>query len=50
LLKLLFGNGEEEAASLRAFYVHASKHLENMRKLKRLQGQAQAQGQAKAAS
>ena len=38
LLKLLFsGESEESAAALRAFYVHASKHLENNRKLKRLQ-------------
>lgn len=37
LLKLLFsGDSEESAAALRAFYVHASKHLENNRKIKRL--------------
>lgn len=37
LLKLLFeGAREDDGAALRAFYVHASKHLENTRKLKRL--------------
>ena len=37
ILKLLFGaQSDLERANLRAFYVHASKHLENMRKLKRL--------------
>ncbi|MCP1648312.1 class I SAM-dependent methyltransferase [Pseudomonas nitroreducens] len=37
LLKLLFENpSEESAAKLRAFYVHAGKHLENMRKVKRM--------------
>lgn len=47
LLQLLFsGNDDQAAADLRAFYVHASKHLENMRKLKRL-GRARPQpGQA----
>lgn len=36
LLQLLFSAKESDAApKLRAFYVHASKHLENMRKLKR---------------
>lgn len=55
LLDLLFADQREEAgASLRGFYVHASKHLENTRKLKRLQGQGPGQGkeqeQAKTAS
>ncbi len=37
LIKLLFDErSDQTAAKLRAFYVHASKHLENMRKLKRL--------------
>jgi len=37
LLNLLFEQQSEEgSANLRAFYVHASKHLENTRKLKRL--------------
>lgn len=37
LVKLLFEDKSDEAhARLRAFYVHASKHLENTRKLKRL--------------
>lgn len=37
LLKLLFADrSEEAAAALRAFYVHASKHLENNRKVKRM--------------
>ena len=37
ILKLLFADTtEKSAAALRAFYVHASKHLENTRKLKRL--------------
>lgn len=37
LLNLLFKNQTPESVSaLRAFYVHASKHLENNRKLKRL--------------
>lgn len=36
LLKLLFDSQTKESgASLRAFYVHASKHLDNTRKLKR---------------
>jgi hypothetical protein len=40
ILKLLFGaKNDNERANIRAFYVHASKHLENNRKLKRLQGQ-----------
>lgn len=41
ILKLLFEDSKtDEGAGLRAFYVHASKHLENTRKLKRLtQGQ-----------
>lgn len=39
LLELLFDPAEDSAAALRAFYVHASKHLENTRKLKRM-GQA----------
>ncbi|MCY1545895.1 Methyltransferase domain protein [compost metagenome] len=42
LLRLLFDNQTEEtSARMRAFYVHASKHLENMRKLKRLNQGAQ---------
>jgi hypothetical protein len=37
LLKLLFQHrSEEDAADLRAFYVHAGKHLDNMRKVKRM--------------
>lgn len=37
LLRLLFQEQtEQSAAALRAFYVHASKHLENTRKIKRL--------------
>lgn len=37
LLKLLFAQqSDESAAALRALYVHASKHLENSRRLKRL--------------
>ncbi len=37
LLKLLFeGQTEQTVAAMRAFYVHASKHLENTRKVKRL--------------
>ncbi len=37
LLELLFADRSEEAtAALRAFYVHASKHLENNRKVKRM--------------
>lgn len=41
LLKLLFdAKDDKDGAKLRAFYVHASKHLENTRKLKRLQGNA----------
>lgn len=44
LLKLLFENQTEQtSAAMRAFYVHASKHLENTRKLKRLQGGGQNQ-------
>ncbi|MGL4316267.1 MAG: class I SAM-dependent methyltransferase [Pseudomonas sp.] len=36
LLKLLFSpQSDESAAALRAFYVHASKHLENNRRIKR---------------
>ena len=48
LLKLLFEDSSDKAAaSLRAFYVHASKHLENMRKLKRMgQGSQPAAQQA----
>ncbi|EAA3799238.1 class I SAM-dependent methyltransferase [Salmonella enterica subsp. enterica] len=49
LLKLLFESGSDEgAARLRAFYVHASKHLENTRKLKR-QMKAQDPNQSAAA-
>ena len=37
IVKLLFPEGNDaDTALLRAFYVHASKHLENERKLKRL--------------
>ncbi|CBL43697.1 hypothetical protein HDN1F_01140 [gamma proteobacterium HdN1] len=37
LLRLLFNDSSEQAqAKMRAFYVHASKHMENTRKLKRL--------------
>ncbi|CDF81533.1 class I SAM-dependent methyltransferase [Pseudomonas sp. QL9] len=37
LIKLLFDNpSDERAAKLRAFYVHAGRHLENMRKVKRM--------------
>lgn len=45
LLKLLFEDAKaDDGAGLRSFYVHASKHLENTRKLKRLtQGQPQQQ-------
>lgn len=39
LLKLLFA-ADDDGASLRAFYVHASKHLNTTRKLRRLEGQA----------
>ncbi|MCW1935095.1 hypothetical protein OMD46_00085 [Pseudomonas sp. MDMC_285] len=48
MLKLLFEDSSDKAAaSLRAFYVHASKHLENMRKLKRMgQGSQPAAQQA----
>ncbi len=45
LLKLLFTdkNDTDAAPALRAFYVHASRHLENTRKLKRLQKKDQPQ-------
>jgi hypothetical protein len=37
LLRLMFEDPDEEsAAALRAFYVHASKHLDNQRKVKRM--------------
>lgn len=39
ILDLLF-RPEDDGASLRAFYVHASKHLNTTRKLRRLEGQA----------
>lgn len=39
ILDLLF-HPQDDGASLRAFYVHASKHLNTTRKLRRLEGQA----------
>ncbi len=46
LLKLLFEDAKaDDGAGLRSFYVHASKHLENTRKLKRLTQQGQPQQQ-----
>ena len=43
ILKLLFDKTDpESAARLRAFYVHACRALENARKVKRLEAQAQA--------
>ena len=36
LLKILFDPAESSTTALRAFYVHASKHLENTRRLKRI--------------
>jgi hypothetical protein len=51
LLKLLFDTSSPEAsARLRAFYVHACRALENARKVKRLEAQAQARAAAQAAS
>jgi predicted O-methyltransferase YrrM len=41
LLDLLFTDHGDGGEGLRAFYVHASKHLNNMRKLKRLEAPAQ---------
>lgn len=51
LLKLLFDNQTEESnANLRAFYVHASKHLDNNRKIKRLFQESKTQTTAKPAA
>lgn len=51
ILKLLFDSSSPEAAArLRAFYVHACRALENARKVKRLEAQAQAQAAAKTPS
>jgi hypothetical protein len=51
LLHLLFDDRSPEAAArLRAFYVHASRALENARKLRRLEAQAQARAAAQTAT
>jgi predicted O-methyltransferase YrrM len=42
LVNLLFG-GDDDGGRLRAFYVHASKHLNGMRKLKRLEASVAAE-------